>query len=408
MKKRIKMLMIGGMVAAGLFASSNVKAISDNEYNFNIYKKYIILTDEGKIKIPDSYHFNDGSDDGYNLSLTTFKSMLENVSNTYSDYVNYNSSTGEFSSKYGIMINYEGNVDKVLLNTNGLISEDLNSTKNTLIRIAKYSLLKNLRNKSLVELNRRLDEAETDYARRVYSTQIQNYNEDLAEWQNVSLDDLPNNKKGYNFVTAETSRAILKEVKRMDDGTHIGDIININHYYYTIIIRDLRLNEIKYKVNGGEEKAVLNFNKDTKTYSVQLPLDTPKNATITTTSKSYALVEDVRRNWKYDSGITVQDANITLTNGTGTAKIKVKFDATPYGDNGIYEKEYTINFSALEYQKGDVNKDTYINATDAAMILDLFKNQNAVQDNYDYGDMNNDNLLNSTDAAMVLDIFKNS
>ncbi len=58
--------------------------------------------------------------------------------------------------------------------------------------------------------------------------------------------------------------------------------------------------------------------------------------------------------------------------------------------------------------KGDMNVDGFINSTDAALILDKFKNQNITAQDFERGDMNNDDLLNSTDAAMILDIFKNS
>ena len=41
------------------------------------------------------------------------------------------------------------------------------------------------------------------------------------------------------------------------------------------------------------------------------------------------------------------------------------------------------------------------------MILDLYKNGGATQRNYDIGDMNLDHLLNANDAALILDLFKN-
>ena len=42
------------------------------------------------------------------------------------------------------------------------------------------------------------------------------------------------------------------------------------------------------------------------------------------------------------------------------------------------------------------------------MVLDLYKNGNAVKENYDLGDMDSNNILNAFDAARILDIFKNS
>ena len=58
--------------------------------------------------------------------------------------------------------------------------------------------------------------------------------------------------------------------------------------------------------------------------------------------------------------------------------------------------------------KGDMNNDTFINSTDAAMVLDKFKNGNATAEDFERGNMNGDTVLNATDAAMILDIYKNS
>lgn len=58
--------------------------------------------------------------------------------------------------------------------------------------------------------------------------------------------------------------------------------------------------------------------------------------------------------------------------------------------------------------KGDMNNDNFVNSTDAAMVLDCFKNNNATEEDFARGDMDNNNMLNATDAAMILDIFKNS
>ena len=76
--------------------------------------------------------------------------------------------------------------------------------------------------------------------------------------------------------------------------------------------------------------------------------------------------------------------------------------------NKYQEKEITIKIVVSSYRKGDVNKDGFINAMDAAMVLDLYKNGNAVKENYDLGDMDSNNILNAFDAARILDIFKNS
>ena len=54
---------------------------------------------------------------------------------------------------------------------------------------------------------------------------------------------------------------------------------------------------------------------------------------------------------------------------------------------------------------GDLNKDGYFNATDAAIILDGYKN-GATSDDVLLGDINGDGFLNASDSAMLLDIYK--
>lgn len=410
MKKGLKVLATGGILALGILSSNTIKAVSDLKFEPKIYTKYVVLTDEGKVTLPDTYHFDDGTKDGYNLNLLPLKNTVQNLADTFKDYVTYNSSTGEFTSKYGIQLDFGGSYNAILLKPDGSLITDTSNAVNKeyLVRIAKVTMLKNLWNKQIPILETYLNNASSEKEKNQYTTQIKNYREDLAAMENLNLNDIPKDKVGYNFVTTSSSRLSCVPQYDQNTWTHLGENITLSYYYYTVITRDLRLNSIKYKVNGASETPVSNFNKDTKTYNVQLPVNTPKNATITTTSKSYAIEEDSNRNWIYDSGISIEESTVTLNNGVGTGKVKVKFDAKPYGDNGNYVKEYTINYTIMQYQKGDVNKDGYINALDAAMVLDLYKNNNAVQDNYDYGDMNNDNQLNSTDAAMILDLFKNS
>ncbi len=124
-----------------------------------------------------------------------------------------------------------------------------------------------------------------------------------------------------------------------------------------------------------------------------------------------------------------KDGNI-LTEKTKMGDIKLSTEEVyAFKDNKIYwttttgySKDITVNVLDLtqdfyyiehpdekpKFQKGDIDNDGYINSTDAAIVLDFFKNSGATNKDFQYGDMNGDNLLNSTDAAMILDIFKSS
>lgn len=80
---------------------------------------------------------------------------------------------------------------------------------------------------------------------------------------------------------------------------------------------------------------------------------------------------------------------------------------------GIFEGENTHFIAKIKSTegenviKGDLNNDGFINSTDSAIVLDLYKNSNATDIQIKVGDMNNDNYINSADAAMILDCYKN-
>ena len=100
-------------------------------------------------------------------------------------------------------------------------------------------------------------------------------------------------------------------------------------------------------------------------------------------------------------GNTIITATVIASYYNGTTKT-ISYSST-------LTKSIKVNDTGMpQYRKGDVNKDGYVNSIDAALVLDIFKNGGATQENYNLGDMNEDNVLSSTDAAMILDIFKNS
>ncbi len=75
--------------------------------------------------------------------------------------------------------------------------------------------------------------------------------------------------------------------------------------------------------------------------------------------------------------------------------------------NGPENSRFKINLVVLDYLKGDMNKDGYVNSIDASIVLDKFKNGGITIEDMTIGDMDNDGVLNSVDASMILDIFKN-
>lgn len=76
-------------------------------------------------------------------------------------------------------------------------------------------------------------------------------------------------------------------------------------------------------------------------------------------------------------------------------------------DNYVFYAIFERSSISTQVLKGDLNTDGFVNATDAAMALDIFKNNTLTDVYIIIGDMNGDNLINSTDSAMMLDAYKN-
>lgn len=92
------------------------------------------------------------------------------------------------------------------------------------------------------------------------------------------------------------------------------------------------------------------------------------------------------------------DPSVTIVFPLGT-KAKGTYINKGYGGYNIVEINY-----------GDVNNDSIVNSTDAAMVLDMYKNDTPPEDETDMlkCDLDGNNIINSTDAAMILDIYKNN
>ena len=133
-------------------------------------------------------------------------------------------------------------------------------------------------------------------------------------------------------------------------------------------------------------------------------------------SESYGIkVEPDGSTGNINGEITINGGTLQITSASGGTNVplgKITFA------NGIgYTKGLNLSQSGsvnvgevsnVEIIKGDMNKDTFVNSTDAAMVLDKYKNGNATAEDFERGNMNGDTVLNATDAAMILDIYKNS
>lgn len=110
------------------------------------------------------------------------------------------------------------------------------------------------------------------------------------------------------------------------------------------------------------------------------------------------------------SGIKTKTYNFKAiaNNGICTINIKVKgavsANATmdPLGDINI-NKKITIGNGAKE---GDINADGLVDSADAAIALNIYKYNNATQDDITVGDLDGNDIIDSADAAIILNKYK--
>ena len=85
-----------------------------------------------------------------------------------------------------------------------------------------------------------------------------------------------------------------------------------------------------------------------------------------------------------------------------------------YKDGKIYwtttnNKRLTVNVLDIKnpiIKKGDLNQDGLVDSADAAIALNLYKYNNATEDDLVMGDMDENGMIDSADAAMILNVFK--
>ena len=113
-----------------------------------------------------------------------------------------------------------------------------------------------------------------------------------------------------------------------------------------------------------------------------------------------------RVEWQYTmTGLEGQPYSTTYQKIEGFHLVNTKDSITGVYDRNVNEIIYYYSKDDL---KGDVNLDGLVNSTDAALVLDCYKNDTTTDELLQRGDMNDDGILNSTDAAMILDVYKQS
>ena len=397
MKNKLRFVILAVMVFA---FSANIFAATDVNYSFNVLEKYKIVLDNQTYTVPSTIEYSDGNVQDItplHETLTQFSSQSKNLDFNSNKQLSFSgvflpSITGEYATVFSSVASKNDSINmehlKRLFQKNYMLN----------YRIEKY----NAANRQKMETEDKDELERLDFM-------ISNYEEDINAFRELNISDIPQSKEfvcAVPFLARGTNATLSVDMANKK----ITEDMDVTYYIFSIVYRDLRLENLEYNVNSSQEYTrVPDFDMDTYTYDVTLPATTPRNAKIETKGTSNMNYVLEQNNEKYDVGISVQNATVNLVNGVGTAKVKVVLDISDFKNNDDYssniEREYTINFKVSDYLKGDVNKDGYINSLDAAYVLDRYTNKDATDEDIALGDMDNKGDLNATDAAAIIDLY---
>ncbi len=369
-------------------------------YGDAIYK---ILVDGQSYTIPQTVTY----DDGYTLDLTKFKERVSQMSINALTYRN----NGEITYNGGL---YNAIIDGeyiVFFKDNAAINNNLTDQ---IVKhgFERFQLLPDrIKKKETYEARIENENPQGDILDQ-YNFRISTYAEDIAIFEQIEADT----SKKPVLATLPYLGLATKTTETLNfDEQRITMKIELGYYPYAIICRDLRLDSITYSINGQAYTAVPSFNKDTYTYTIKLPDNTPSNATITTKSEGYMqkLIDQNSSLKDIDSGLVITEANTSLSNGMATVRVTNTFDVTgTYGSmidktlSSNPNRTYTIKFTKFNFLKGDIDRNGVVDANDASLALEKYKINEWSQDDLKYGDMDENNLIDANDASLILEVYK--
>ncbi len=209
-------------------------------------------------------------------------------------------------------------------------------------------------------------------------------------------------KLDVTYIAAETS------ADTSDDKTVIWESKNTNiatvEQDGTVIAKQTGFAEIVAKVGNltATCKVTVKIGEESLTLD-KTSITAYKNQTIAPIGVTYVpgTSTDYTITWSSNNiGVATVDTNGTIhAKAVGTAKVKASVRTGKYA---------VCTVEVLDGIKGDVNGDGAVNATDAALVLDYFKNGDATDEILKIADIDENGALNATDAACIIDIFTNN
>ena len=409
MKKKVRIAL--SLILFSLVLTINtVYADVKTSTTFEFHNKYRIIVDNEKLTIPSSISFPDG----YSMDLeknykTTLNKLAQNTTN-----VTFNNN---ILTVNGIFITKDVESEfKELYTKTGMLNPNLD--RNLLEKYTADYFIK-AQNKFITQLEGIASSGDSSSESKAGSQRLI----DMLKQEIAKQEEIVKEMEEYDKTDAAKGLvipcAVPWYVKSMStqlgeysvESANLEEKHSIKYYLYSIIYRDLRINNMSYKVNGQEAVKIANFDKDKYTYNVALSPTTPKNAQITTESKLFMdYVLDQNKYEDYELDTKANDVTVTLNNGKATAKVKVVFNPSRYAPDAEYssslEREYTINFTVSDYLKGDLDRNGQVDTADAAVALNLFKYKNFTDEDIAIGDMDENGIIDTADAAEILNVFK--
>ncbi len=212
---------------------------------------------------------------------------------------------------------------------------------------------------------------------------------------------LPSNNSFSNKITYKSSDSSVATVDESGKVTGVGPgIAKISATVPGTYTTNGVSREVYYMVNV--KAPIEKINTDTtktmiinqqSTFNVSV---VPSNTTSKYTIKWESLNPDILQ--------INASTGIATANKIGTATVRVTVSDRDTGNS--FKEDITV--SVVNYLKGDMNKDGYINSVDAALIMNRFQNNNATDEEIAIGDIDNNGILNVVDAALVMNMYKNN
>lgn len=137
------------------------------------------------------------------------------------------------------------------------------------------------------------------------------------------------------------------------------------------------------------------------------------NVKLTSRDNYGIFVQPVNDTEEVKGVLEIRGGSLTISSNEGasnipTSKIKLSpgfgySSGTSIVDSGKIVIEQVED---IDYIKGDLDRNGIVDANDASIVLEIYKADNALDEDIEIGDMDGNNLLDANDASLILELYK--